>query len=128
MGQDPGRLAIVKRGVHLRARRDTRPLMAIQAEPLCVVARLAIRCVREDVHCVSFDEVRVMESPGLRRGVAVSADLFGVALGAIHGAARGQGTVPRREVGRMKWQDDARWIDSKARSHSRSGKHADGGP
>ena len=90
MGQDPGRLAIVERGFHLRARRDTSPLMTIQAESLSVVARLAIGGIGEDIHRVSFDEVGVVEPSGLLRRMAISAHFLGMALRAVHAAAGGQ--------------------------------------
>jgi hypothetical protein len=91
----------VKRRTHLGSRRDTGSLVAVQAESLRVVACLAIRGVREDVHGMSFHEVRTVEAPRFLRSVATSADLLGMALCAIQSAAGGRGTVSRREVGRM---------------------------
>lgn len=128
MGQDPGRLSRVKGRVHLRARRDPRPLVAIEAEALRVVACLAIGGVREDIGRMSLDEVRVMEPAGLRRRVAIGADFFSVTLRAIHGAARGQGPVARREVRWMHRQDDARRVHAKARFHSPPGERGYGAP
>jgi hypothetical protein len=127
MGQDPGCLAVMKRRVHLRARRDTGALVAVEAEALGVVAGLAIRRVREDVHRMSLHEVAAVEPPGFLRGVTVSADLLGVALRAVHAAAGSQRTVPRLEVGWMHGSGNARWVDAESRSHAWPGKREDGG-
>jgi len=118
----------MKRCVHLRARRDAGAPVAIQAEALCVVAGLAIRGVRENVHRMPLHEIATVEPPRLGRGVAISADLLGVALRAIHAAAGGQGAVPRREVGWMNSSRNARRADAESRSHAWPGKREYGDP
>lgn len=97
--ENPGRLAGVKRRVHLRTRRDTGALVAVEAESLRVMTGLAVRGVREDVRGMPLDEVGVVKAPGLLRGMAAGADLFGVALCAVHGGAGSDGSVPSGKIG-----------------------------
>ena len=66
----------MKSRVHLRARRDAILPVAVQAEPLRVVARLAIRAVGEHIDRVSLHEVRAVEPAGFRRRMATRANLL----------------------------------------------------
>ena len=126
MRENPRCLAIVKCRVHLRSRRDAALPVTVQAEPLCVVAGLAVSAVGEHIDGMSLDEVRAVEPPGFRRGVATSADLLGVALRAVRAAAGSRGTVTRRKTGGMYGQRDARGTDPKSRFDARPGKRANG--
>jgi hypothetical protein len=125
MGEDPGRLSVVKRSVHRRPGGDPGSPVAVQAETLRVVAGLAIGGVCEDVRGVPLDEVCIVEAPGILPGVAPGADLLGVALCAIHEATRGSGTMTRSEVRVMERENDSRRTDAESRFGVCPGKRDD---
>jgi hypothetical protein len=122
MGEDPRGLRRVKRRAHLRTGRDPGSLVAVEAESLRVVTGLAVRGVREDVHGMPLDEVRIVKTARLLRRMAAGADLFTVTLRAVHGAAGSNDAVSNGKVGGVDRPRYAHSADAQPWFHAWPGK------
>lgn len=124
MGEDPRGLRRVKRRAHLRTRRDTGSPVAIKAESLRVVTGLTVRGVRENVRRMPLDEVGIVKTARLLRRMTAGADLFVVALRAVHGAAGSNRAVPNGEIGGVDRPGYTDRADAQTGLYTRSGKRA----